>query len=139
MEKYVHSGDPSKPPMPGHISDRNAGDDQPTPPTVVQQPQGVHFLSEPPIPENEAPDHLFNAILVTICLVTTLPCCLPWGILAIRKSRECRAARLRGDRHTALVQGGEAKRYIGIPVKCVIIIVVCVIVVYLIVKKNCQW
>lgn len=77
---------------------------QPGASPVVGQPQ-VIYVQAPIIPEEEAPDHLVKAILVTVC------CCLPLGIVAILKSTECRSARMRGDRANAVLHGREAKKY----------------------------
>ena len=76
------------PPMPGYIFVGYAGDGG----GPSDQPQIFFFESEPPIPENEAPDYLELAILATILLVICFPFFLPISILGIKKSRECRAA-----------------------------------------------
>ena len=93
------------------------------PPPVVGQPQ-VIYVQAPVISENEAPDHLVMAILVTIC------CCLPLGIVAILKSTECRSARMRGDRDNALFYGREAKKFSMIGLGCGIALIVIIMAIY---------
>jgi len=100
-----------------------AGNPGAVPPPVVGQPQVV-YVQAPIISENEAPDHLVMAILVTIC------CCLPLGIVAILKASECRSARMRGDRDNALQYSREAKKFSMIGLGCGIAIIVVVLAIY---------
>ena len=91
----------------------------------VGQSQIPYVQATPIIPDHEAPDHLVMAILVTFC------CCLPLGIVAILKSKECQSARLMGDREKALRNGREAKKYSLIGIGCGIVILVLLTVYYL--------
>ena len=86
--------------------------------------QGIIYVQSPVIPEQEAPDHLAMAILVTIC------CCLPFGIVAILKANECRNARNRGDRENALQYGREAKKFSLVGLGCGIGIIVVILAIY---------
>ena len=85
------------------------------PPPVVVQSQFIS-LQEPVISENEAPDHLVMAILITAC------CCFPLGIAAIYKATECRSARMRGDRDNSLLYGRQAKKFSMIGLGCGIVV-----------------
>jgi len=90
---------------------------------VVGQPQ-IIYVQAPVIPEEEAPDHLVMAILVTVC------CCLPLGIVAILKSTECRSARMVGDRNRAQLNSREAKKFALIGLACGIAIIVGTLALY---------
>ena len=108
---------PPYPPPPGGYVNQGAS------PPVFAQPVGqpqIVYVQSPVISENEAPDHLVLAILVTIF------CCWPLGIVGIIKSNECRSARQRGDRDAALRLGSEAKKFSLIAIGCGIAIFVLV-------------
>ena len=122
------------PPMPGYIFVGYAGDGG----GPSDQPQIFFFESEPPIPENEAPDYLELAILATILLVICFPFFLPISILGIKKSRECRAARLRGDRLTALVRGEEARRCCKVSLQMIAGMVIAMLIVVTIIVIKCK-
>lgn len=116
----VAPGAPVYPAPPGgYVIPGHPGAQQP----IVGQPQVV-YVQAPVITEQEAPDHLVMAILVTIC------CCLPLGIVAILKASECRSARMRGDRENALMYGREAKKFSLIGLGCGIAIIVIVLAIY---------
>jgi len=90
---------------------------------VVGQPQGggpIWCVPPPVIPDHEAPDYLAQAILVTIF------CCLPFGIVGLVKSTDCRYARLRGDRESAVRNSKEAKKFSTIGLGCGIVIIIAV-------------
>ena len=109
---------PVYPPPPGGYVNHGA-----SPPVFGQpvgQPQMVYVQQSAVISENEAPDHLVLAILVTIF------CCWPLGIVGILKSNECRTARQRGDRDAAKRFGGEAKKFSLIAIGCgIAVYVIC--------------
>ena len=88
-------------------------------PPMVDQPRVVN-IQAPVIPEHEAPDHLAMAIL-------TITCCVPFGIVSWMKSLECRQARMRGDRATAVQKSREAMKFSLIGLICGSAIIVGVI------------
>jgi hypothetical protein len=83
-------------------------------------------VPRPVIPDHEAPDYLVQAIMVTVC------CCLPFGIVAILRSTECRSARMRGDRESAVRNGKEAKKFSLIGLGCGIVVIVAIVAIQVI-------
>ena len=107
---------------PGYIDYSSPGYPEASPP-VVNQPQVV-YVHAPIIPENEAPDHLVMAILVTIC------CCFSLGIIGILRALDSRSARMKGDQANALKYSREANKFSFIGLLFGIALIVVIIAVY---------
>ena len=93
---------------------------------VAGQPQPMLRFQDPVVQNHEVVDHLAMAIMVTIC------CCLPFGIVGIIKSSECRKARRQGDQRKAFRYGWEAYKFsmIGLGFGIVPIAIIAVVLLY---------